>query len=130
MDSIFTQFEKCQPLLRGWSDDEKFIVETVKGERCLLRLSDIAVYDRKRAEYDMVQRVHGLGVITPKPLDFGLCNNGEKVYQLFSWLDGKDAAAVLPSLPENQQYDLGLKAGAALQKMHTFIGFGLRCKAR
>ena len=53
-----------------------------------------------------------------RPIDFGICNNGKKVYTLFTWIDGKDAEAILPTLTDREQYNLGFKAGEVLRKIH------------
>jgi len=108
-----------EPLNKGWSSDKKYIIETTKGEKLLLRVADLAEQNRKKAEYLMAERVYNLGVPTPKPLDFGLCEDGRNVYSLFGWLVGEDAAAVLPSISEIEQFVFGTKAGEILQKMHT-----------
>ena len=51
--------------------------ETADGLRMLLRLSDISEFDRKSAEYCMMERAHGLGIPTSPPLGFGLCDDGK-----------------------------------------------------
>jgi serine/threonine-protein kinase len=67
----------------------------------------------------MMERVYELGVLTPQPLGFGLCNGGKSVYFLSGWLDGEDAEKALPLMSETEQYVLGLKAGETLRKIHT-----------
>lgn len=115
----FDAFSKVEPITKGWSNDKKYDVETADGKRMLLRISDIADYDCKKAAYGMMERVHHLGVLTAQPFEFGLCNGGKSCYSLSGWLDGEDAETVLPLLSETEQYVLGLKAGEALRKMHT-----------
>jgi serine/threonine-protein kinase len=107
-------FIKFEPIYKGWSEDKKYYIETADGQRMLLRVSDISEYERKKAEYSMMERVYGLGVITPQPLSFGLCNDGQSVYSLSGWLNGKDAAEALPFMPETEQYVFGWKAGETL----------------
>lgn len=115
----YEAFTEIEPLNKGWSSDKKYYIETTDGQRLLLRVADIAEYDRKRGEYDMLKRVTELDVIASRPIDFGVCDNGKSVYQLLAWVDGKDAESVLPTLIETEQYTLGLKAGGILRKMHT-----------
>ena len=112
-------FVKIEPITKGWSGDKKYCVETADGRRMLLRVSDISELERKKAEYGMMERVYNLGVLTPKPIEFGLCNDNQSVYSLSGWLDGEDAQAVLPFMPEAEQYVLGIKAGEILRKIHT-----------
>ena len=115
----YDSFIKIEPINRGKSADEKYYIETGDGKRLLLRISDIKEYERKKNEYGMMKRVHALGVLTPAPCDFGLCDNGKKVYSLSGWLDGTDAETLLPSMTKAEQYALGLKAGTVLHKIHT-----------
>lgn len=115
----YSTFVKIEPIEKGWSGDKKYYVETAVGQHMLLRVSDTAEYNRKKAEYKMMERVYELGVLTPQPLGFGLCNSEKSVYSLSGWLDGEDAEKALPLISETEQYVLGLKAGETLRKIHT-----------
>lgn len=112
-------FTKIEPLNKGWSNDKKYYIETVGGERLLLRVADIAEYERKRTEYGMLQKMVELGVPASRPVDFGVCGGGKNVYQLLTWVDGLDAEAVLPTLSVTEQYGLGVRSGKILQKIHS-----------
>jgi len=112
-------FTTIKPINKGLSNDKKYYVETVDGKRLLLRVTDISEYDRKKAEYEMMARVYELGVLTPKPYDFGVCDGGKSVYSISGWLDGEDAETLIPHMNEEEQYRVGLKAGAVLRKIHT-----------
>ncbi|MDD4495350.1 MAG: phosphotransferase [Eubacteriales bacterium] len=115
----YDNFVIIEPINKGQSNDKKYYIETTDGKLLLLRVTDIAEYDRKKAEYEMMARVYELGVVTPQPVDFGLCNDGKSVYSLSGWLDGEDAESCMPSMSEAGQYSFGLKAGAVLRKIHT-----------
>ena len=113
------KFTQITPISKGCSEDKKYCVETADGRRMLLRVTDIAKYDCKKVEYEMMERVYELGVLTPQPLGFGLCNGGKNVYSLSGWLDGEDAEKALPLMSETEQHVFGLKAGETLRKIHT-----------
>jgi serine/threonine-protein kinase len=115
----YESFAKIEPLDKGMSSDKKYRIETRSGEFQLLRVSDIAEYDRKRAEFELLKRVAELGIPASRPVDFGTCNGGKSVYQLLSWIDGEELDAALPSMSETEQYAAGLKAGAFLRKLHS-----------
>jgi serine/threonine-protein kinase len=115
----YPSFAKIEPIDKGWSGDKKYRIETRSGERLLLRVADIAERGRKRAEFDMLGRVAELGVPAPRPVCFGECGGGKRVYQLLTWIDGEDAEAVLPALGEAERYALGAKAGDLLRKIHS-----------
>jgi serine/threonine-protein kinase len=115
----YAAFTKIEPLNKGWSSDKKYYVETADGERLLLRVADIAEYERRKAEFENMQRVAALGIPMQQPVQFGTCNSDQSVYLLLTWVDGEDAAEVLPTLTETEQYALGVKSGEILRKIHA-----------
>ena len=115
----YSTFLKIEPLNKGWSNDKKYTIETTDGKRLLLRIADISEYDRKKTEFETMQKVAALGVPMPRQIDFGVCDDGKKVYQLLSWVDGEDAETALPLLTETEQYVLGVKSGEILRKIHS-----------
>ena len=113
------RFVRVEPIDKGWSDDRKFRVETADGQKLLLRVADRAEYDRKKAEYGMLERVARLGVPMTRPVAFGLCGDGQHAYLLLTWCEGEDAEAALPRLSESEHYALGIRAGQLLRELHT-----------
>lgn len=106
-----------EPINKGWSSDKKYCVTDEKGTRYLLRVSDIARYDRKQSEYNMMKQVAALGVPMCRPIQFGTCEDG--VYSIQSWIDGADAEEIIPSLSDARQYAYGVEAGCILHKIHS-----------
>lgn len=108
---------------RGWSADTKYHIVTEDGTELLLRLSDGAKAAEKRREYDMIRRFAGAGVpgaAVPMslPVAFGTSDDG-RVYMLLTYVAGEDLEAVLPRLPEEEQYALGRAAGRTLRRFHS-----------
>lgn len=103
---------------KGWSNDKKYYIETNKGRHLLLRVSDISQYENKKRDYEVIKQLDEFDILMSRPIDFGICNNGKEVYTLLTWIDGKDAEAILPTLTDREQYNLGYKAGEVLRKMH------------
>ncbi|WMJ22371.1 phosphotransferase family protein [Paludicola sp. MB14-C6] len=112
-------FLKIEQIAKGWSSDTKYYVEKESGEKLLLRISDIAEYDKKKSEYEVVLLLSKLCLPMSKPIDFGICNHGENVYMLLSWIDGYDLENMLSQLSSEEQYKLGFKAGQYLKKIHS-----------
>ena len=106
-----------KPILEGWSADKKYCITDEKGERFLLRISDMEQYDEKQAEFRMMQRVASLGIPMCLPVEFGIC--GEGVYSIQSWIDGEGAESLIPLLSSREQYDYGLEAGRILRTIHS-----------
>lgn len=44
------EFAKVEPILEGWSGDKKYCVTKEDGIRCLLRISPMEQYDRKKSD--------------------------------------------------------------------------------
>lgn len=105
------------PINKGWSSDKKYCVTDKNGTRYLLRVSDIAEYDKKQSEFNMMKQVSAIGVPMCQPIEFGVCDEG--VYSIQSWIDGEDAEEVISTLSDTEQYVYGLEAGRILRKIHS-----------
>ena len=107
------------PVDKGWSDDEKYLVRGADDRPLLLRLSDIARYEEKKKEFEIIGKYAQTGVNLSAPLEFGVCEQGRSVYMLLGWVEGRDLEEVLPELTEGEQYALGREAGRILRKIHA-----------
>ena len=106
-----------KPINKGWSEDKKYCMTDEKGDRYFLRVSDIAEYDAKKSEFNMMKQVADLGVPMCKPVAFGICEDG--VYSVHSWIDGEDAEEAIRMHSQAEQYVYGLEAGRVLRKIHS-----------
>jgi len=105
------------PITKGWSSDKKYCITDSDGEKYLLRISPAEQYDRKNNEFEMMQCVAALGIPMCQPIEFGACDEG--VYSIQSWIDGKDAEEIIPTLSDREQYAYGLEAGRILKQIHS-----------
>lgn len=112
-------FTKIDPITKGWSSDRKYYIETTDGAHLLLRVADIAEYDKQRAEYDLLKRIAAFSIPASRPVDFDLCDEGKSTYMMLTWLDGEDAEIILPTISDAEQYAIGLRAGALLRRIHS-----------
>lgn len=103
---------------KGWSKDKKYYIETINGEKLLLRLSDISEYETKKRDYELLKQLDEISVLMSRPLGFGLCNNSKTVYTIFTWIDGEDAEYIIPKLTVQEQYNIGIQAGKILKEVH------------
>lgn len=106
-------------VLKGWSNDKKYMIKTKDDETLLLRISDMENYDAKKKEYEFITKCSKLGINMSMPKEFGICDNGKKAYMLLSWVEGRDLEEALPELSEKEQYFLGRKTGKILRKIHS-----------
>ena len=111
------EFVSKTPVEKGWSGDKKYCAVTADGTKYLLRVSPIEQYERKKSEFELMQRVAALGVPMCEALEFGTCDEG--VYSVQTWIEGRDAEELLPELSEEAQYRYGYESGKILQKIHS-----------
>lgn len=102
---------------KGWSSDIKYHVTDENGTDYLLRISANETFAEKSDEFKMMKRLDKLGVPMCRPIELGTCDEG--VYSLQSWINGKDAEEVIPTLSHSRQYDYGYKAGEILKIIHS-----------
>lgn len=114
-----TNWKVIKKIHKGWSKDIKFYIETEAHEKLLLRLSDIATYEQKQKEYEIICKYSKLGFKMSMPIDFGVCHDNQKVYMLLTWVEGEDLTLALPKLDEHKQYELGYEAGEILRQIHN-----------
>jgi serine/threonine-protein kinase len=115
----YATFTKVEPVEKGWSGERKFYVETERGEKLFLRVTAASELGRKQLEFALMEQAFSLGVSMPRPIHVGLCDGEQSAYSLFTWCEGEDAEAVLPAMPAEEQYVLGIRAGQMLRVMHS-----------
>ena len=115
----YSTWKTVEKISKGWSTDTKYLVTTNDDKKLLLRVSDIELYEAKKAEYETIKKFSSSGIEMNQPVDFGICNNGKNVYVLLTWIEGNDLEEILPTLSLSEQYELGLKAGKILRKIHS-----------
>lgn len=110
-------FISKEPINKGWSCDSKYCVTTADGKKYLLRITPEENSENRVEMFRLQRQVAALGVSMCKPVEIGKCEEG--VYQLQTWINGKDAEKVIPYLTESEQYTLGLDAGRILKAIHS-----------
>ena len=117
--NLLNKYNEVHKVNKGWSKDEKFYIERENGEKFLLRISPIEYLDIKEEEFNIIKDVSELEINMSKPIDFGICNNGQNVYMLLSWIEGKALDEKITSISNNKQYNIGIEAGKILKKFHS-----------
>lgn len=112
----FISIEKIE---LGWSSDEKFILTSKDGKHYLLRLSNIKYFDLKEKEFEVIKFFSKLGFLMSMPIAFGKTKDFMQCYMILTYIEGKTLEDVLPSLSTDIQYNLGIKAGRILKKIHS-----------
>lgn len=116
---FYDLWKKIEKINYGWSDDIKFYIEDINEEKYLLRINSIKKLDEKKKEFEIIKKYNKLNINMSKAIDIGLCNHGENVYMLLSWVEGKPMEEIIDNLSEKEQYKLGLRAGKILKSIHN-----------
>lgn len=111
------KFASKIPITKGWSGEEKYCVTDAAGTKYLLRETGLGQKARKEEEFRIMRRLEGMGLSMCPPIK--LWWDETTVYSLHSWVEGEDLETLLPRLPEDEQYRLGLKAGRQLRIIHA-----------
>lgn len=114
----YDTFAHMTQIHKGWSGEQKYFIETKSNEHLLLRIADFSQYEEKVREVETMIKLHEKGLPIPRPLHYGTCQNGESVYVLYTWCEGKDAEDVLPILSREEQYNHGIESGEILSTIH------------
>ncbi len=108
------------PFNEGWSDDDKFIVETESEDKYLLRLSNIDKASRAKRQVKIIEQAIAASIPTQIVVDHGTCLDDEKYFILLKWIEAEPLLDKILSYSEDTQYNLGRTAGQYLQKIHQF----------
>jgi len=113
------KWKKVEEIKKGWSLEKKFKITLDSGEMQLLRIVDREQTERKQREFKLLSDLKPLNIWMSTPIETGICNEGKSVYTLFTWLEGRDADVLLPQYSIQEQYNLGVRAGEILKKLHS-----------
>lgn len=111
-------WEVVEQVHKGWSKDKKYYIRTFDGQELLLRTSEISQYNKKKREYEAILLLEDTDILMSRPLQFGICNGGQTVYSLLTWIEGEDAEDIIPTLSAEEQYQLGVTSGQYLRSIH------------
>ena len=110
-------YKSIERLNKGWSKDTKYIVIGKDGNKLLLRFSDISLYDKKKAQFDLLKKVEKLNINASRAIEFGIFDE-TSIYMVLTYLPGIDAEQAVKKMDDKQAYDLGIQAGITLKKLH------------
>lgn len=109
-------FRDVEPLEKGWSNDKKYIIYTNDNKKLLLRISVISKFDEKLKESEIIRTISRVCDNTPKFIDLKI--SGNKILQLYTFIEGEDALESIDKYSKEEQYKLGIEAGKTLKKIH------------
>ncbi|WBW96959.1 aminoglycoside phosphotransferase family protein [Oceanirhabdus sp. W0125-5] len=110
--------EDIKPILKGYSDDAKYLIKLIDGKSLLLKVSPMKDFKRKKQELIYLKLHYNNGVKCSQPLEFFILEEHDVCVSLLTFLEGKSGEEVLPLLSKEEQYSLGWKASEELRKIH------------
>ena len=105
------------PLLKGWSRDQKYVLEDANGCKFLLRISDGSLWEKKKAQFALLEKMEKRQLPCSRPLALGMTEEGS-VYTILSYLEGTDGLKAVSKLGNREAYRLGIEAGEVLRRLH------------
>ncbi|SEO06741.1 Predicted kinase, aminoglycoside phosphotransferase (APT) family [Amphibacillus marinus] len=111
-------YRTVKQIKKGWSSDQKYFVRTIDDKALLIRQTELSAYDQKVSEFNMLKTLTSMGFHTNQPIELIPCKEEETLYMIMSWCHGQDAEIILPTLTNEQHYQLGIKAGQMLRTIH------------
>lgn len=114
---LLSSAPKITLIPKGFSKDRKYVV-LHDGTKYLLRIADIEEYERKNSEFHILSEIQRYDVECSKPIELGRLERFERCYYILSYIEGEEAGELLPLYSEQEQFQIGLKAGKELWKMH------------
>ncbi|MFJ8071816.1 aminoglycoside phosphotransferase family protein [Peribacillus sp. NPDC096447] len=117
--NLLQKATRIERLSKGFSPDKKYVVY-VDDKKLLLRVGDIEGYEKKKTEFEILNKMQQFNVQSPKPIDIGIIDELNSCYNIYSYIDGVDAKEAIHTLTEHEQYKIGLEAGIQLSRMHLY----------
>jgi len=115
----FGEIKQILPILKGYSLDKKFLVETAAASY-IVKVFAEADYEAKQAEYEALQAMRRFQVKCTQAYELGRWEQLGKGYLVLNYIDGESGEEALPHYTAEQQYQIGLDAGRELLKIHQY----------
>lgn len=110
---------KIEKLSKGYSPDKKYVVY-VDDNKFLLRVYEMVGHEKKKAEFQILNKMKQFNVQSSQPIDIGIIEALNAGYNIYSYIDGIDAKEAIHTLNEEEQYKIGMEAGIQLSRMHLY----------
>lgn len=104
---------------KGFSPDEKWVLEAEDGSQIFVKICEEKVADHKENEFQYMRSFYDRGVPVPEPKQFQYLPQYKKCVQVFEYVLGEDAEVTLPHLSDSAQYEAGVQAGKVLRDIHS-----------
>ncbi len=112
----FLDYKIIEEIKYGWSNEKKYKVEK-DNVFYFMRVNNLNKLDDLKQEYEMMCKVKEIGISTNIEVEFGIYE--DKVYSVWSWVDGELLENRINDFSKEKQYEYGLIAGRYLKRIHS-----------
>ncbi|WP_077622526.1 aminoglycoside phosphotransferase family protein [Sediminibacillus massiliensis] len=114
---LISNCKKVTEIKKGFSSDEKYLIHMHDcNDNLLLQMFNLEELELKKVEYSILKRMQDYQVACSKPISLG--EVGSRGYMITSYIEGKDAEDEISKYSDQEQFNIGFKAGRELRKMH------------
>jgi len=111
--------QKIEPLDQGYTEDSKYLLVDDSNKMYLLRQSKGERVTNSRFEQQVLKKLETDSFPTQRVVSS--FEDQDSYYLLLTWIKGIPLDQVIDSLDDETQYQLGVKAGSILKKIHTLL---------
>ncbi|RKN85382.1 aminoglycoside phosphotransferase family protein [Paenibacillus ginsengarvi] len=119
VDELFDpSITHCEELTHGFSGAKKYVLYAGNVPKYVLKVYGMGRAERRKEEFELLQRHVDNQVTCPKPVKFGSNEEHQVCYMILAYLDGTGGDKAIPGRSAEEQYLLGVLAGKELRKIH------------
>ncbi|MEK5007749.1 aminoglycoside phosphotransferase family protein [Bacillus sp. FSL K6-3312] len=119
LSPLLTQAISFQPMTSGFSGNRTYLVTTSSSEKLVLKLSNLKTYANFKRKASVQQKFKNRGLLCSEVMEVGMNPELNCTYRIFSFIEGENARASIHLLTNEEQYEIGRRAGRELNFMHT-----------
>lgn len=119
LSPLLTQATSFEPMTSGLSGNRTYLVTTSSSEKLVLKLSNLKTYSNFKRKASVQQKFKDRGLLCSEVMEIGMNTELNCTYRIFSFIEGENARAFIHLLTNEEQYEIGRRAGKELSFMHT-----------
>lgn len=100
----------------GFDDCLKYYFE-YDNKKYIVKIFSNNNYEKKKREYCILQKMQEVDFIKPTPITLGKLDENN-YYYILTWVEGKTLTEYCENKSEKELYDIGLKIGDIITKIH------------
>nr|MDF9459043.1 aminoglycoside phosphotransferase family protein [Bacillus pumilus] len=119
LSPLLTQAISFQPMTSGFSGNRTYLITISSSEKLVLKLSNLKTYSSFKRKASVQRKLKDRGLLCSEVMEIGMSAEFNCTYRIFSLIEGENARASIHLLTNEEQYEIGRRAGRELSFMHT-----------